>query len=135
MFEICLKFCCQIQFWFTTHQCPNIFLNQTISEKTKNRFEDMELTVDRSYRIWNSWSKLEKEWNLLGWSTEKPYIVYGLYSLVWGFSRGVTHFYRSSLAMTFEFSGISKRNITLGEYLKGHFINHHACFFSVAEYW
>ena len=55
-----------MQFSSTT-QRPNILLNQTISEKTpKNRFEGMELTAGGSYRIWNSWSKLEKKWNLQG---------------------------------------------------------------------
>ena len=28
----------------------------------------MELTVDGSYSMWNSLSKLEKEWNLQEWS-------------------------------------------------------------------
>ena len=44
-----------MKFSFTTHQCPGILSNQTISEKkTKNRFEDMELTAGGSYRMWNS---------------------------------------------------------------------------------
>ena len=63
-------FCCHIQFSFTTHQCPNILQNHTISEKPKNKFEDMELTAGGSYSICNSWSKLEKEWNLQGLSTK-----------------------------------------------------------------
>ena len=42
---------------------------------------------------------------------------------------GVTHFYGSSLAMTFEFSRISKTNLILVEYLKGRFLNPIACFF------
>ena len=29
-------------------------------------FEDMELTAGGSYSMWNSWSKLRKEWNLQG---------------------------------------------------------------------
>ena len=45
------------------------------------------------------------------------------------FSRGVTHFYGSSLVMTFEFSRISKTSLTSVEYLKRHFLNRHACFF------
>ena len=63
-------FCCHIQFSFTTHQCPNILQNHTISEKPKNKFEDMELTAGGSYSMRNSWSKLEKEWNLQGLSTK-----------------------------------------------------------------
>ena len=46
-----------------------------------------------------------------------------------GGSRGVTHFCGSSLALTFEFCRISKTNLTSVEYLKKHFLNHHACFF------
>ena len=30
----------------------------------------MELTSDGSYSMWNSLSKLEKEWNLQGWPTK-----------------------------------------------------------------
>ena len=46
-----------------------------------------------------------------------------------GGPRGVTHFYGSSLARTFEFSRISKTNLSSVEYLKIHFLNHLACFF------
>ena len=46
-----------------------------------------------------------------------------------GVSSGVTHIYGSSLAMAFEFSRISKTNLTSVEYLKRHFVNHSACFF------
>ena len=67
MFEICQKFCCLMQFSSTTHLCPNILPNDAISEKIpKNWFEDMEMTADGSYSMWNSLSKLEKEWNLQG---------------------------------------------------------------------
>ena len=56
-----------MQFSSTTDLCPSILQNHTISEKVpKNRFEDMNLTVGGSYSIWNSLSKLEKEWNLQG---------------------------------------------------------------------
>ena len=52
-----LLFCAQISFQITLG----------ISEKIpKNRFEDMELTPDGRYSMWNSLSKLEKEWNLQG---------------------------------------------------------------------
>ena len=33
----------------------------------------MELTAGGSYSMWNSWSKLEKDWNLQWLSTEKPH--------------------------------------------------------------
>ena len=46
-----------------------------------------------------------------------------------GCPRGVTHFYGSPLARTFEFSIISKTNLSSVEYLKLHFLNHLACFF------
>ena len=47
---------------FTTQLWLNILPNHTFSEKIpKNRFEDMTLTADRSYSMWNSLSKLEKE--------------------------------------------------------------------------
>ena len=56
-----------MQFSSTTHLCPNILPNDAISEKIpKNWFEDMELTADGSYSMWNLLSKLEKEWNLQG---------------------------------------------------------------------
>ena len=38
-------------------------------------------------------------------------------------------FYGSSLAITFEFSRISKTKLTSREYLKRYFLNHPACFF------
>ena len=47
-----------------------------------------------------------------------------------GFSRGVTHFYRSILSITFKFSRISKTNLeTSVEYLQRNFLNHPACFY------
>ena len=76
----------------------------------------MELTAVRSYSIWNSLSKLEKEWNLQGWSTKTPHSSGVFYFALGGGgggggggSRGVTHFYASSLAMTFQFSRIFKK--------------------------
>ena len=63
---------------------------------------------------WNSWSKLEKKWKLQGSSTKKPHSL-GVF-LAWGFSRGVTHFYGSSFAMTWEFSRIFDTD--LGVYKK-----------------
>ena len=104
---------------------PNILPNHTISEKiSKNTFDYMELTVDGSYSMWNSLSKLEKEWNLKGWSAKMPHGLVVFYFVLEDFPRGVTHFYGSSLAMTFDFSRISKTNLTSVEYLKKHFINH-----------
>ena len=126
MFEICWKFCCHIQFSSITHLCPNI-LNHTISEKIPNNgSEDMELTADGSYSIWNSLNKVEKEWNLQGQSTKR---FRGLLFWHGRFSNGVAHFYGSSLAMTFEFSRIFKTNLTSVKYLKRHFLSHPACFF------
>ena len=50
-----------MQFSSTTHLCPNILPNHTILEYIpKNRFEEMELTVDGSYTMWSFLSKLEK---------------------------------------------------------------------------
>ena len=40
-------------------------------KKTKTMFGDMGLTAGGSYNLRNSWSKLEEEQNLQGWSNEK----------------------------------------------------------------
>ena len=53
-----------------------------------------------------------------------PHGLVVFYFVLEDFPRGVTHFYGSSLAMTFDFSRISKTNLTSVEYLKKHFINH-----------
>ena len=77
-------------------------------------------------------SKLEKEWNLQGWSTRKPdslavfYFGLGREGMV---SSGVAHFYESPLEMTFKPSRISETTLTSVKYLKRHFFNHPACFF------
>ena len=39
----------------------------------------MELTADRSYSIWNSLSKVEKEWNPQGQSTKRSHSLGVLY--------------------------------------------------------
>ena len=65
-------FCCHMQFPLTTHQCLIILLNQTISKSpAKIGFKTLSwLKVEvKTCRI--SWSELEKEWNLQGWSTKK----------------------------------------------------------------
>ena len=107
----------------------------------KNRFEDMELTAGGNYRMWNSLSKLKKEWNLQGGSTETPHSLRVL--LFWpaerregggGGLRDVTHFSGSSPAMSFEFSRIYKTNLTSVENLKRHFLNNHACCFSGTDH-
>ena len=71
----------------------------------KNRFEDMELTAGGNYRMWNSLSKLKKEWNLQGGSTKTPHSLEFFY---FGLRRGgraegggglrdVTHFLEAHL--------------------------------------
>ena len=60
---------------------------------------------------------------------QKRHIVWGLLFWPGGFSRGITHFYGSSLAMTFEFFRISQTNLNSVEYLKIHFLKHPACVF------
>ena len=73
-----------------------------------------------------SWRKLEKAWDLQGRSTRT---ILGVLFLALGFSRDVTHFYGIALAMTFDFSRISKTNLeTSVEYLQRHFFNHLVCF-------
>ena len=77
-----------MQFSSTTHLCPNTLSNHTISEKIpKNRFEDMELTADGSYSMWDFLSKLEKEWNLHEWSTKTQHSR-GIFYLAWGVFKG-----------------------------------------------
>ena len=49
--------------------------------------------------------------------------------MVLGFSRGLKNFHGITLAMTFDFSRISRTNLeTSVEYLQRHFLNHPACF-------
>ena len=50
----------------------------------------MELTVDGSYSMWSFLSKLEKEWNLQGWSTKMPHSLVVFYFGLAGF-QGVQH--------------------------------------------
>ena len=50
----------------------------------------MELTVDGSYSMWNSLSKLEKEWNLQGWLTKTQHSLGVFYFNLGGF-QGVWH--------------------------------------------
>ena len=106
MLEICWKFCCHIQFSFTTHQCPSIFLNQTNPEKnpTKNRFEDMELTVGRSYSMWNFLELIKK-------GVESTRVINRKATWYRRSFSCVTHFYGSTLGMIFDFSRISKTNL------------------------
>ena len=68
--------------------CISVPLNHTISEKIpKKRFEDIKLTTDGSYSMWNSLSKLEKEWNLQGWSTKTQHSLGVFYFGLEGFQR------------------------------------------------
>ena len=120
------------------------YVFQKKSSDLMNRFEEMAvwlrgsltggLTADGSYSMWNSLSKLEKEWNLQGWPTKTPHSLGVFYFGLGSVSRGVTHFYGSSFAMKLEFSSISKTNLTLAEFLKKYFINHHASF-SGTDHW
>ena len=94
----CLKF---VKSFAATYSSHTLLINAKASrirlyqKKTwKNRFEDR---IDCGCGI--SCSELEKEWNLQGWSTKKP-LVYWFSFLSSGFSKGVTHFYGSRLAMT-----------------------------------
>ena len=91
----------------------------------------MELTAERSYSSWNSLSKLEKEWNLQWWSTKTQHSAGVFYFGLGrgGGSKSLAHFYGSSLAMTFEFSKISKTKLTSVEYSERHFLNHPGWFF------
>ena len=65
-----------------------------------------------------SWYKLERVWNLQGWSL----------------SRGVKHFYGITLAMNFDFSRISKTNLeTSVEYLQKAFPQPSCLFFFLEQ--
>ena len=119
-----------MQFSSTTHLCPNILPNHTILEYIpKNRFEEMELTVDGSYTMWSFLSKLEKRVESTSVINKNATQFSGLLFWPGEFSIRVTHSQGSSLAMTFDFSRISKTSLTSVDYLKRHFINYHACFF------
>ena len=79
-----------------------------------------------------SWGELESLWVI----NKKVTQFRGLFYLALVFSRNVTHFYGFTLAMTFDFSRISKINPeTSVEYLQRHFLNHPACFFSRTDHW
>ena len=89
----------------------------------------MELTVGGVIACGISWSKLEKKWNLQRWSTKNLHILWFLLIVLGVFKHDITHFYGSTLAMTFEFSRISKTNLeTSVEYLQRLFLNHPAYF-------
>ena len=91
-------------------------------------FEDMELTAGGSYSMWNSWSKLRKEWNLQGWSTKTPHSL-GVFYFGMGFFKGCNPLLWKLTCYDLQVSQISKTNLTSVEYLKRHFLNHPACFF------
>ena len=126
----CLKFCCHIQFSFTTHQCPNILLNQTtLEKKPKNKFEDTELTAVWSYSMWNSWNKLEREWNLQRWSTKTPHSL-GLFCFGLGVFKRCNILLWKLTCYDFRVFQNFKTNLTSVEYLKRHFLNHSVFFIS-----
>ena len=66
----CLKFIKSFTTTYSSH--PLLIYAQTsfdahyLKKIPKNRFENIELTVDGSYRMWNSMRKLKKECNLQG---------------------------------------------------------------------
>ena len=88
----------------------------------------MELTAGGSYSMWNSWSKLRKEWNLQGWSTKTPHSL-GVFYFGMGFFKGCNPLLWKLTCYDLQVSQISKTNLTSVEYLKRHFLNHPACFF------
>ena len=65
---------------------------------------------------------------------QKSHMNWGSSLFGWKISRGVTHFYGSSLAMAFEFSRISKTTLTSMEYLRRHSSNTLLVFLSGADY-
>ena len=71
------------------------------------------MTAGGSYSMWNFLELIRKPHSL------------GVPFLALVSSRGVTHFYGITLAMTFDFSRIPKTNLeTSVEYFKRHFFNH-----------
>lgn len=79
-----------MQLSLTNHQCPNIILNQIISEKTQ-------------IIGLKTWSKLEKQWNLQESSTGRPHnlgvFFFGLVTF-----KGCNRHLWITLAMNFGFS-------------------------------
>ena len=116
-----------MQFSFTTRHSPKFLLNQTIPVKNaNNRFEDVEMTARGSYACKISWSELEGLWMIY----KKPHSLWSPF-LALVFARSVPQFYGFTLAMTFDFPRIFKRNPeTSVGYLERHFLNHTARFFS-----
>ena len=129
MSQISYMYCCHIQFSSTTLLCQNILPNHTISEKIpKNRLEYMELTTDRSYSVWNSLSKLEKEWNLQVWSTKTLHNLGVFYFDLRVFKGWNTLLWKLTCYDLWVFR-ISKTNLTSVEYSKRHFLDHPSCFY------
>ena len=88
----CLKFVKSFAATCSSH--PLLIYAQTPFQITlfqkkipKNRFEDMELTADGSYSMWDFLSKLEKERNLHEWSTKTQHSL-GIFYLAWGVFKG-----------------------------------------------
>ena len=106
-----------------------------ISEKIpKNRFEDTELTSDGSYSMWNSLSKLEKEWNLQGWPTKTPHSL-GVFCFgLGGFSRGVTHLWKLTCYDLWVFQNFQDKPNFSGVFKKA-FHQPPCLFFSGTDHW
>ena len=69
----------------------------------------MEITAGGSYSMWNFLERIRK----CVCDQQKSHIVKGTPFLALVFSRGVTQFYGITLAMTFDFSRISKTSLEI----------------------
>ena len=121
-----------MQFSFTTHHSPNIFLNQTISVKKQT----IGLKTCKWLRVeviacGISWSELQRAWLVNKKATQYR----GSLFWPWYFQE-VLHTYGITLAMNFDFPRISKTNLgTPVEYLQRHFHNYPASFLFGTDHW
>ena len=87
----CLKFVKRFAATYSSHPlliyAQKSFQITLFQKNPKNRFEDIELTADANYSMRNSLSKLEKEWNLQGWSTNISHSL-GVFYFGLGFFKG-----------------------------------------------
>ena len=124
-------FCCHMQFPLTTHQCLIILLNQTISKSpAKIGFKTLSwLKVEvKTCRI--SWSELEKEWNLQGWSTKKLRSLGILFFGLRVFKGCNTLLWKHTCYDLQVFQNIEGKHRIFSQVFTKTFFNHPACFCS-----
>lgn len=105
-------------------------LDYCFLEKTNSKIEDIELLVGRIYSMRNFQEWFKKKWNCWHDQQKVTKSLQGL-SFVWGFSRGLIHFFRTKLARSFRFCQyFQEKSRNLHRlFTKVFFLDHQALFF------